>query len=126
MVGAAIFDRNRCLVTQRGAQMAEPLRWEFPGGKVEAAESPRQALRREILEELALEIAVGKWLGRGTNPSLCLDVFAASITGGQLRLHEHHSSRWLTTLELEALDWAALDVPILDAVRRELQARVDS
>lgn len=66
VVGAAIIAGDRCLVAQRSAQMSNPLKWEFPGGKVRVGEAPKAALRREIAEELGMSIAVGEHIGGGT------------------------------------------------------------
>lgn len=120
VVGAAILRDAECLVVQRAGAMSSPLKWEFPGGKVEIGETPEAALRREILEELALEIEVGDQLGRGTVPGsrggIVLDVYRATLTGGQLELREHRRGRWLGAEELGTLDWAAADVPVVPAV----------
>ena len=124
VVGAAILHRRTCLAVQRGEAMSAPLKWEFPGGKVEAGESPPQALRREILEELAIEIEVLELLGQGAvaeaERRIVLDVYRARITGGALELREHRACRWLAAAELDALDWAEADLPILPRVREIL------
>ncbi len=121
VVGAAIVLGQRCLVAQRAAGMSLPYKWEFPGGKVEPGESPQQALRREISEELGLEVTVGRLLGRGSaqvgDKLISLDVFAACVTGGALRLREHAQSVWATADELAQFDWAAADIPSVGAVR---------
>ncbi|MCB1033841.1 MAG: (deoxy)nucleoside triphosphate pyrophosphohydrolase [Acidobacteria bacterium] len=128
VVGAAILRGARCLVVQRGAAMSTPLKWEFPGGKLEDGEGPEAALRREIREELDLTIEVGEYLGRGTaraeGRAIVLDVYRARILDGELHLREHRQARWLSAGELEpgALDWAAADVPVLSAVRRAMRA----
>ena len=99
VVGAAILRGPTCLVTQRGADGGSAaLKWEFPGGKVEPGEDPRAALVREIAEELSLEIEAGVWLGRGEHSdagrTIVLDVFAATVTAGTLRLNEHRRHGW--------------------------------
>lgn len=123
VVGAAILDGDRCLVARRGPSMSAPGRWEFPGGKVERGEDPRAALVREIREELGIEIAVGPLLGRGivAEPPICLDVYEASRTGGQPELREHQDTRWIAAVDIDQLDWADADVPILAALRRRLE-----
>lgn len=124
VVGAAILRHRTCLAAQRGRDKADALCWELPGGKVEAGESPRAALAREIEEELGVRIAVGPWLGQGTSTAhgrrIELDVYAALITCGSLTLHEHERCRWLTAGELHTLPWAAADVPLLPAIARLL------
>lgn len=122
VVGAAILEDGACLVTQRAPTAAsEALKWEFPGGKVEPGESPRAALRREIREELHLEIEVGSWLGRGEHLDaervLELDVYTARIVSGEILLAEHHRYGWYRGDEIDALDWAAADRPVLPALK---------
>src|SRR6185369_5089789 len=121
VVGAAIVRDGRCLAAQRGPGMRLPGKWEFPGGKVEDGEDPRAALVREVREELGLEIAVGELLGTGSDAGgdgggrvvVRLDVYLATVSGGELRLLEHNAVRWLRLAELDAVDWAAADRPLL-------------
>ncbi len=125
VVGAALLAGGTCLVTQRGPGAAsEALKWEFPGGKVEAGEAPRCALEREIREELAVEIEIGSWLGRGEHASgavaIELDVYTARIVSGEIRLTEHCRCGWFRREEIDALDWAAADRPVLPALKRQL------
>jgi 8-oxo-dGTP diphosphatase len=125
VVGAAIVEAGRCLVAQRGPQMRLPLQWELPGGKVEPGEDRRQALAREIEEELGLKVQVGELLGRGALPGsdgeLVLDLYLAQIVGGELALTEHRQCAWVGPQELPTLDWAAADVPLLEPLRRRLE-----
>jgi 8-oxo-dGTP diphosphatase len=121
VVGAAIIDGGRCLVTRRSATMSAPLKWEFPGGKVEVDEDPRDALRREVREELDIDIEVQRFLGRGQGRvgqrSILLDVYSAIWIGRTLRLTEHHELGWFTAEELDDLDWPEADYPLLPAVK---------
>lgn len=132
MVGAAILRDagrdGRCLAAQRGPAMRLPGKWEFPGGKVEDGEDPRAALAREVREELGLEIEVGELLGTGRDDgggaagdvAVRLDVYLATVTGGDVRLLEHAAVRWLTAAELDAVDWAEADRPLLPRLRARL------
>lgn len=126
MVGAAILQGGTCLVAQRGAAMSTPLKWEFPGGKLEPGEDPRAALAREIREELALEIEVGEWLGRGESVdggrTIELDVYAAAVVSGEVRLAEHRRYGWFAAHEIDGLDWAPADVPVLGTLKRRLES----
>ncbi len=127
VVGAAIVDGDACLVAQRGPGAAgEALKWEFPGGKVEAAETPRSALVREIREELGVEIEVGDRLGRGQAAAggrvIELEVYTARIVSGEIRLAEHCRSGWFRAEQIDALDWAAADRPVVAALKRLLSA----
>jgi len=143
VVGAAIVEGGRCLVARRGLEMALAGYWEFPGGKVEPGESAEVALAREIREEMGIGIEVGAWLGRGEavvgSRRIVLDVYLATRIGGDPRLSEHSEMRWIGADEVEGLDWAEADRPILAGLRRilgtelvgdvppvELSVRVDS
>jgi 8-oxo-dGTP diphosphatase len=99
-------------------------KWEFPGGKVERDESPLEALRREVAEELGLEIAVGALVGRGTalhaGRRIVLDVYEARVAAGELRLVEHEEHGWFDAREIFALDWPEADLPILPELARRL------
>lgn len=128
MVGGAILRTGRCLAARRAAHVSNPLKWEFPGGKVETGETPEIALVREIREELALDIEVAEWLGRGTslhtkdpNVTIVLDVYVAHSAIGEPRLSDHDQVRWLAKGEAKSLIWAAADIPILPALERRLE-----
>jgi len=124
VVGAAIIQAGKCLVTQRGPGMSLPGKWEFPGGKVEAGESPQAALSREIFEELGLDVQVHELLGSGTamagTKRIVLDVYAASVLSGTLVLREHARAVWASVQELPGFDWAEADIPSLAAVAARL------
>ncbi len=120
VVGAAIVRADRCLVARRGPHMSAPLRWEFPGGKLEPGESAEVALAREIHEELGVVIEVGAWLGRGVAGGVQLDVHLARLVLGEPVAHEHAELAWLGPAQLDALDWADADVPIVARVAEAL------
>ena len=126
MVGAAVLMQGRCLAAQRAPGTSSALLWEFPGGKIEPGESAQSALQRELLEELAITVEVGEFVGRGeamvTGRRIVLDVFLATIARGIPRPLEHHALRWCSHDELLELEWAAPDVPILHAVQARLRA----
>lgn len=120
---------GRCLVTQRGRGMSNPLEWEFPGGKVEAGEDLAQALVREIREELGVEIEVGERLGStrtevGTADRprrIVLHVFICRWLAGEIRLAEHEGWRWVDADGLSSLLWSKADRPLLDALKDHLE-----
>lgn len=99
--------------------------WEFPGGKVEAAESPEDALRREIREELETEISVGHLIDtvEYDYPAFHLSMrcYACSIVSGNLHLVEHESARWLTADELHSVNWLPADYQLIPRIEKELQ-----
>lgn len=127
VVAAVIVDGSRILAAKRLAGGAASEKWEFPGGKVEAGETPESALKREILEELGLDIEVGCELGtfrvsQGRR-RIALHCHWCTVITSDLQLRAHSEARWLTTDELPALDWAAPDIPAVDLIR-ELTERV--
>lgn len=127
VVGAAIREADRVLVALRGAQMSNPLKWEFPGGKLEPSESAHEALVREIEEELGLTVEVGAFLARGhvalETRDILLDVYEARVVSGTLVLAEHDEARWIGVDELDTLDWAVADLPAVEALRARMAAR---
>ena len=107
----------RVSVSQRSAAMSMPLKWEFPGGKIDPGESPEACLRREIQEELSIQVSVGKNLPVITHHypafAIWLYPFICTIEAGEIVLHEHAAIAWLAPEKLHALEWAEADVPVL-------------
>lgn len=119
-VTCAIIERDGfVLAAQRSATMSLPLKWEFPGGKIKAEESPEECLRREIAEELDVEIAACKPLPISTHayPTITVTLypFICTIIVGEIKLNEHKAVTWLPPEKLYQLDWAEADLPVLAA-----------
>jgi len=99
--------------------MNMPLKWEFPGGKMDPGETPERCLIREIHEEMGITIRVGVSLPISTHqyPAITVTLypFICSIESGEIVLHEHSSIDWLTPNELYTLDWAEADLPVIAA-----------
>lgn len=95
--------------------------WEFPGGKIEERETPKEALKREIREELETEIAVGELIDtiEYDYPTfhLSMDCFWAEIVSGDLVLKEHKAAKWLTKEELDSMDWLPADITLIDKIK---------
>jgi len=113
-VVAAIIhdDHGRIFATQRGyGEMKDG--WEFPGGKMEPGESPEEALRREIWEELETRIVVERLVQtvEWDYPAfhLTMHCFLCSIESGCLTLKEHEAARWLTKEQFDSVDWLPAD-----------------
>lgn len=123
-VTAAVIERSgRFLIAQRKPGLRFAGVWEFPGGKVEPGETPEAGLRREIAEELAIEIAVGAPLGafRHSGPDLAIELlaFRAEWIGGRIVLHDHAEVRWVTPAEMPDFDFALPDRDLVRLLRGE-------
>ncbi len=122
VVCAIIIYNGKILAVQRGPTMSLPLKWEFPGGKIEKNETEEACIKREIKEELNIEILLLKKLSTSfykyPNISIELIPFVAQYLSGDLVLKEHQNFQLLRISELNNLDWAEADLPIV----KELQA----
>ena len=115
---AIILKGNKVLVAQRSETMSLPLKWEFPGGKIEFNETAEYCLHREIKEELNLEISILKRLEPKPfdygNFKINLIPFVTKYVSGDVALSEHKSFNWLTPEELKTLDWTQADIAVLE------------
>ena len=120
VVAAVIRDRNRIFATQRGYGPYKDF-WEFPGGKIEPGETPEQALKREIREELDAEIAVGETAGciEFDYPEfhLSMECFFCSLLSGDPTLKEHEAARWLSPEELDSVSWLPADLSLVEHLK---------
>ena len=123
VVAALIRDGERFLICMRPAHKARALMWEFPGGKVEAGESPQDALIRECMEELDITLDVGGMYMQVTHEypdiQIRLSLYEAVIASGQLRGKEHEALCWILPREIPDFEFCPADVDIIDRIRRE-------
>lgn len=118
VVCAIIVDKKRVLVTQRSAYKTLPLKWEFPGGKMNRDEGELACLKRELLEELRIMPEIGERLGEIVHSydfgTIRLIAYIVYYNKEDVILIEHNDARWVEVGQLAELDWAPADLPILE------------
>ena len=123
VVGAIIVDGTKVLAARRGAEMSLPGMWEFPGGKIEAGETPREALIRELQEELLCTAEIGHEVVSTRHEYdlgfVTLTTFYSKLLDDEPRLTEHSEIRWLEAANLNAVEWAPADIPAVDIVMKD-------
>ncbi len=116
-----IMDGDQVLVTQRSDWMPHPLKWEFPGGKLQSGEAPERCVVREIREELGINIHARELLPsvRHTysDEIIKLIPFVCHWVDGEIRLAEHRDYRWVGLRELDDLDWLEADLEVVGLLK---------
>lgn len=119
VVAAVIYEKRRYLATQRGYGEFEGW-WEFPGGKIEEGESHVEALSREIMEELNVDISVNQLIisTEYDYPAfhLTMHCYFCHILDGELELKEAQSAKWLSKGELHSVRWLPADIPVVETL----------
>ena len=122
VVAAIIQDGDRYFATQRGYGDYKDW-WEFPGGKVEAGETPEEALVREIQEELDTTIKVERFLTTvdWDYPKFHLTMHCClcTVAEGDLTLREHEAAKWLTMEDIDSVNWLPADVLVVNALKKQ-------
>ncbi|MBK3519485.1 (deoxy)nucleoside triphosphate pyrophosphohydrolase [Carboxylicivirga marina] len=125
---AIIIDNGKILAALRSRQMSESWKWEFPGGKIDDGETAEECIKREITEELALNISITERLTSviHTYPSKTIELipFICTINGGTLHVVEHEKVSWFEPEKLKSLNWAEADLRIIDKVIEKVQVKV--
>lgn len=120
VVAAIIIKDNKIFATQRGYGEFKD-GWEFPGGKIEAGETPEEALKREIREELNTEISVDEFFINieYDYPAfhLSMKCYLCHVLSGKLELLEHENAKWLSKNELDSVDWLPADAEIIEKLK---------
>ena len=124
VVAAIILRDSKILGVQRSKGQFKD-GWEFPGGKVEEGEGVEDALRREIMEELAVQVKIQRHFGHVEydyeNFHLSMDCFICTIVGGSLTLTEHKNARWLGYNELDGVNWLPADLDVIEKLKTYLK-----
>ena len=126
VVAAVIKHEGKIFATQRGYGEFKD-GWEFPGGKMESGESPQEALKREIKEELDTDIRVGKLIKTLDTDyptfHITMHVFWAEVVSGELKLLEHEAAKWLPIDEnlKTAVEWLPADLDVLKIIVNEVR-----
>jgi mutator protein MutT len=120
VVAGVVFDAGRVMIARRSARLRMGGLWEFPGGKVEPGENDEAALKRELLEELGITVAVHEFIGESSHDDgrgpLVLVAYRCTIESGDLSLRDHDAVRWVEPDRFDDFSFAPADRPLLALV----------
>jgi len=122
VIAAIILKEGKVLIAQRAQGQNLAGKWEFPGGKIKAGETPEECLKREIKEELDLDIEVDEFFGENIysyeTGTIRLVAYKAQLIGGQCRLKVHSRVEWVKPHDLAGYDFSPADVPFVEKLGR--------
>ena len=122
VVAAVIQDKETFLACRRAPHKSLAGKWEFPGGKVEPLETDEEALEREILEELGVEVTIEQFLiettqNQGESTIEMFTYLSRLVAERPIQSSDHDQMKWLPLNELSQYDWAELDVPVIERLQ---------
>lgn len=121
---AIIIQNLKILAVQKGTQCSNPLKWEFPGGKIHSKETAEACIIREIKEELQIEIQILRQLDSISfdygNNQILLIPFICLISNGEITLTEHIAMQWIDLKNWKSLDWSGADYQLIQKNKNEL------
>ena len=125
VTGAVFVRDDRIMAAQRGESKSLAGYWEFPGGKIESGETGEESLARELREELLIDATVGDFIARSEYEysfgTVRLDAYFCTFSDDvERQLTEHAQVRWLAADELDDVEWAPADIPIIDELKTRL------
>ncbi|QHS21806.1 (deoxy)nucleoside triphosphate pyrophosphohydrolase [Virgibacillus sp. MSP4-1] len=127
VVGAVLVKNGKILCAQRGPDKSLPLKWEFPGGKIEDGETAQKALKREIQEEMRCDIEIGEQIEHTIYEYdfgiVHLTTFYCKLLDKEPTLTEHNEIKWLIPEKLTELDWAPADIPAIEKLSNKTPLR---
>jgi len=128
VTAAIIIKDNKVLIAQRAPAENLAGKWEFPGGKTELGETPQECLRREIREELEVDIEVLDFFGESIyayhSGTIKLMAFWCKWISGEFTLNVHSNLAWVNRQELDLYDFAPADIPLVDKLKRSHELEV--
>ena len=123
VAAAIIIDDGKIFATQRAYGEFKD-GWEFPGGKIEQGETPQQAAKREVMEELDTEIEVGELFDTVdydyADFHLTMHCFLCTVRSGNLVLKEHQAAKWLTRETLDSVEWLPADIGLIEKLKKNI------
>lgn len=125
VVGAVVVDDGKVLSAQRSPAMSLSGMWEFPGGKIEAGETPPAALVREMREELLCTVEVGAQVASTRHEYdfgfVTLTTYYSKLIEGTPQLTEHSEIRWIPVSDLDSVTWAPADIPAVHQIKSDFE-----